>query len=302
MAKHWRRLPGLNYIRVFECSARHLNFVHAAGELNITPGAVSQQVRLLEQELGIALFDRQPRGVKLTTAGEHLFEAATQALDSLKMAIATIPKANASVRVSVSPTLAVRWLVPRLKSFYDLYPETEVSIDVSSSCMKVSNVPCDVAIVYAPNKKHDPQARLVFRDDALAVCSPRLANRLDANPALLKQCKLLCWSVQDNWPTWFKVKGLPFEDDLLKVQFSHLMLAIAAAEVGDGIALTSSAFVESELQSGRLVAVFGAPVQMAHSYYVTIDAQARASAAARSFVDWIGEVAQEADLPVEALA
>lgn len=290
-----KRMPPLNFVRVFECSARHLNFRRAAEELGVTPGAVSQQIRMLEISLEVPLFERLPKGLRLTTAGQQLYPVTGQVLRMLQDTVDRLPSPRQVVRVTAAPTLCTRWLVPRLSSFYERYPTIGVQIDATTPYVQLSNEPFDVAIRHARHISGSLHNEFLFADDVVAVCSPNIAMHYSDGVEDILKAKLLCWDTQDYWPSWFSAKGLTGYHSVNRISFSHLMLALDAAIAGQGVALTALKLVEHDLQQGRLVRLFGAPVATGSGYYVVARRESLASRHIAAFVDWIVDEARKVD-------
>lgn len=282
-----KRLPPLNFVKVFECSARHLNLHRAAEELGVTPGAVSQQIRALEANLGVPLFERLHKRLRLTVAGQQLFATSSQVLQMLQETVDRLPSPRQIVRITAAPTLCTRWLVPRLSNFYERHPNVGVLIDASIQYINLADEPFDVAIRHGRNGANSAQYEVMFPDDVVAVCSPSIASSISTD---MSTAKLLCFAAHDHWPCWFSAKGLTGYNKLDRVSFSHLMLALDAAIAGQGIALGPLQLVEHDLRQGRLVRVHGDPVMTGFSYYVVARREARHVAA---FTDWIIEEAAD---------
>lgn len=280
-----KRLPPLNFVKVFECSARHLNLHRAAEELGVTPGAVSQQIRALETNLGVPLFERLHKKLRLTAAGQQLFATSSQVLQLLQETVDRLPSPRQMVRITAAPTLCTRWLVPRLSTFYERHPNVGVLIDASIQYVNLADEPFDVAIRHGRNGANSAQHEVMFPDEVVAVCAPSLAASVTAD---ISNAKLLCFATPDHWPCWFHAKGLTGYNKLDRVSFSHLMLALDAAIAGQGVALSALKLVEHDLRQGRLVRLPGEPVATGFSYYIVARREARHVAA---FTDWIIEEA-----------
>ncbi len=248
-----KRLPPLNFVKVFECSARHLNLHRAAEELGVTPGAVSQQIRALETNLGVPLFERLHKKLRLTAAGQQLLATSSQVLQLLQETVDRLPSPRQMVRITAAPTLCTRWLVPRLSTFYERHPNVGVLIDASIQYVNLADEPFDVAIRHGRNGANSAQHEVMFPDEVVAVCAPSIAASVTAD---ISNAKLLCFATPDHWPCWFNAKGLKL--------------------------------VEHDLRQGRLVRLPGEPVATGFSYYIVARREARHVAA---FTDWIIEEA-----------
>lgn len=289
------RVPPLNALRVFESAARHLSLRQAAAELSVTPGAVSQQLRLLEASIGAPLFERLPRGLRLTPAGQQLAPAASQAMRLLEDTVERLRVSRPVVRFSGAPTLCTRWLVPRLGGFFERHPGMELQIDASQRLIDLASEPFDVVIRHGHGRETSPalERRLLFADDVIAVCAPEVAAAIGDRPENLGRAKLLCWSTQDHWPRWLRAKGLEAFEAADRASFSLLMLVLDAALAGQGFAVTSPRLVAPDLARGRLVSVFGPAVATGYSYYAIARPEALAKPHVRAFVDWVLEQAAD---------
>jgi LysR family glycine cleavage system transcriptional activator len=281
-----RHMPPLGWIRVFECAARHLNFRRAADELHVTPGAVSQQIKMLEESVGLPLFERRPHAMRLTPAGERLFPVATRAVHNIYDAVRALRSPRQVVRLTAAPTFCTRWLVPRLGSFYSQHPDIEISIDAAAGLVDLFNDPFDIAIRRVREMPSNFHVQRLFADDVVALCSPRMARLIDGDVANLKKTKLLIWSWQDYWSAWLEQAGGSRLEDYEQAQFSHLMLALEAAQAGQGVALTSPRLVRADLENGRLVHVLGPAVPSGYDFAVVARPDAIAAPHIRAFVDW----------------
>ena len=282
-----KRLPPLNFVRVFECSARHGNLHRAAEELGVTPGAVSQQIRSLETNLGVPLFERMHKKLRLTTAGQHLYATSAQVLQLLQETVDRLPTPRQMVRITAAPTLCTRWLVPRLSTFYERHPNVGVLIDASAHYINLADEPFDVAIRHGRDSAGSAQHVPMFRDEVVAVCAPSVAVSTASD---LANAKLLCFATPDHWPCWFNKRGISGYNKLDHVSFSHLMLALDAAIAGQGIALSALKLVEHDLKQRRLVRLPGEPVKTGYSYYVLARSEERH---VKAFTDWLVDEASK---------
>jgi LysR family glycine cleavage system transcriptional activator len=280
-----KRLPPLNFVRVFECSARHGNLHRAAEELGVTPGAVSQQIRSLETNLGLPLFERVHKKLRLTAAGQQLYATSSQVLQLLQETVDRLPTPRQIVRITAAPTLCTRWLVPRLSSFYERHPNVGVLVDASAHYINLAEEPFDVAIRHGRDGAGSAQHVPLFPDAVVAVCAPSVAASIAPD---LGNVRLLCFAPQDHWPCWFNKKGIGGYNKLDHVSFSHLMLALDAAIAGQGVALSALKLVEHDLKQRRLVGLLGEPVATGYSYYIVVRSEERH---VKAFTDWLVEEA-----------
>ena len=294
-----RHIPGLQSLKAFDASARHLNFTRAAQELNVTPAAVSHQIKELEESLGVTLFQRTSRHMQLTRQGQILKPAVSDALEGLTRALQRIRQSDNPMRVQVtaSPSIAAKWLVPRLDRFLDSVPGADVRIDVSSDPLDFDREDIDVAIRFGDGVYPGLNVEKLFHDTLFPVCSPELLKgpkRL-REPRDLLQFTLIHmeWEAQGavwpNWRMWMKAAGVKDFNDTRGLHFSQTSLAIQAAIDGHGVALGDSTLVGDDLAAGRLVKPFElslrSPAQFAYHLITRQDTADRPMT--KAFRNWI---------------
>ncbi|RJL19289.1 LysR substrate-binding domain-containing protein [Paracoccus siganidrum] len=258
-----RRLPPLHALRAFEAAARHLHFAHAADELGLTPTAISHQVRQLEQILGVELFHRYPRPVRLTAEGEKLYPVLRESLDRIAGTIAGLGagKGDEPLRLSVTVAFASRWLMPRLPQ---LRRQTGLSVAVEADDVAVdlhaSGI--DIAIRYAEQPGAEAEWHRLFPDRVIAVAAPGLvAGRAALSGREIMDLPLLHyrWKTRSgkapDWQRWQGLAGLAAEVPEIAQNFSEEIHAIDAAVAGHGVVLASEVLVADLLRSRQLVAL-----------------------------------------------
>jgi LysR family glycine cleavage system transcriptional activator len=263
-----RRLPPLNSLRAFEAAARHLSFKDAAAELNVTPGAVSQQVKQLEDHAGVALFKRMTRALALTEAGRIAAPRTTAAFDQLADAYELIRRRRGTDQlvVSVPPTFAARWLVPRLGRFQTRHPEIELRLDANNRLVDFARDDVDVGVRFGGGVYPGLVAECLLGQRVFPVCSPAL---LEGHPPLrepddLRHHTLVhhqhpdAAEVDPAWAMWLEAAGVAGVDATRGPRFSTYGLATDAAAGGQGVALGDDVLVADDLASGRLVRPFAA--------------------------------------------
>jgi LysR family transcriptional regulator, glycine cleavage system transcriptional activator len=247
----------LNTLRFFEVAARLGSFVKAADELRITHGAVSRQIRLLEESLGTDLFERRNRGVFLTPQGKQLQAAAQQAFERLDAAIDALrkPSHHVPLVVSCEPTISMKWLIPRLSDFYQQHPEVQLHIFASGGPVAFQRDGVDVAL--RRNDFHwgtDIHAEKVCDEWIAPVCAPALLKRgqlhLPSQKVLHTASRMSAW---ENWRNISKTNA----DHGDSQTYEHFYLSLQAACAGLGVAIGSAFMVQDEIDSKRLVAPFG---------------------------------------------
>lgn len=286
-----RRLPPLNALRAFEAAARHLSFTQAASELNVTQAAISHQVKALEAWLGVALFRRLNRVVRLTEEGQAYLPAVREALDSLAEATGRLLSGEESRTLTVSTldSFAVAWLLPRLKRFRALHPEIDVRITPSDHLVDFGREEVDMAIRYGRGDWPGLTSRRFMTEDMFPVCSPRL---LETGPPLnspsdLARHTLLHDDMAPDWRTWLLAAGADDLDPTRGPFFSHSHLVIQAAIDGQGVALGRSALVADALADGRLVRPLEVSLPVRFAYYIVYPERFAARTAIQAFSAWL---------------
>jgi len=264
-------LPPLNALRAFEAAGRLGSFKEAAAELHVTPGAVSQQVRLLEAWLGASLFERHNRQVKLTLAARAYLEKVGPLFEELSEATTQYGVAETVSRalsVNAPATFTLRWLVPRLAKFRVEYPDVEVKVETSNEPLESLRDDYDVIIRGGPDTFYGYSMRPFLSEERLPVCSPALLHREPLrSPDDLRQHTLLhTSSLPRLWPDWLASAQIPTLRPSAALTFDHFYLTLQAAIDGIGIAMGPTALVADDLAAGRLVAPFASPRLPSRSY------------------------------------
>jgi LysR family transcriptional regulator, glycine cleavage system transcriptional activator len=298
-----KRFPGLGSLRTLDAAARHLSFTKAADELGVTPGAVSVQIRAIEDRLGTRLFWRTSRAVSLTRAGETMALAAREALEVVARAVDRVGPAGGDRRVlavSVSLAFAAKWLVPRLDRFRRLHPGLDVRLDVTDRLADFAREEVDVAVRFGPGAYPGLRAdRLFDEEEVFPVCDPRLREGTPPlrRPADLRHHTLihLDWQAQDgswpDWRTWLLAAGVPEVDAAAGVRFRETALVIQAAIEGQGVALGNTSLVADDLAAGRLVRPFDLALKGSprFAYHLVAPRAAADRPAVAAFRAWILE-------------
>lgn len=264
-----RRLPSLNGLRAFEAAARHGSFVAAGVELSVTQAAVSRMVRLLEARLGFQLFERLPNGLALTAHGKALQPSLTAAFDS----IASITEQVAAMRttpvltIGVGPSFAVRWMIPRLASFYRQHPEIEVRIATGGTFNPFKD-DWTCGILLGNGDWPGLEAEPLFSADLFPVCTAAIARRLGKPSDLSKERLLQVAHSPEDWPLWLAAAKVKLRAGALGPSFGNYSMALQAALDGVGIAIGLSPYVEDDIAAGRLVAPFSLAVPKGRGWYL----------------------------------
>ncbi len=299
------RFPGLRTLRALDAAAEHLNFSRAAETMGVTPAAISNQIKELEDQIGVQLFLRTSRTMRLTREGEILSAATHEAIEVLTRALHRIRKLEnkAQLRVSSTPSIAAKWLVPRLDRFMAAFPGADVRVDVSSRLVDFDRDDVDVAIRFGNGRYPGLRAELLFQDTLSPVCSPKLISRdkpLRAPKDLLKHTLIhLDWEAQGqtwpNWRMWMLAAGIKDFDDRSGLHFGQTSLAIEAAINGQGVALGDSTLVADDIAAGRLVRPFDLALKAPSSftYYLITRTDTSEAPMVNAFRDWCLTEAQQ---------
>ena len=293
------RLPPLATLRTFEAAARHGNFSRAAEELHLTHGAISHQIKSLEQTLGVTLFRRDRRGVTVTPEGAALAAVMRDALAQIARGVEAVRgRPPRALTISVLPGFAANWLIPRLADFQARHPEIEVNIRAGQDLVDFARDDVDLAVRYGPGTWPGLVATRLMGEHVFPVCSPDFAGgRLPRTLAALAAAPLLHSPTQP-WDEWFRALGQAAPDVRRGPGFSEPGLLLRAAADGLGVALARSVLVQPELEAGRLVRPVPHSVPAAFAYYVVYPADAPMSAQLAALRDWL--LAQTKTLPAVA--
>lgn len=284
------RMPPLNSLRMFEAAARHESFVSAAHELHVTHGAVSRQIRQLEEQLQVALFERRNRAVFLTPQGTILFKACSEVMGTLAEAIHKITRPVIETRplvLSCEPTIAIRWLIPRLSDFRARYPEHHIHLLTAGGRVDFARDRVDMALRRNDFKWGDQCfAEPVAPEVTGPVCAPPQAPSLDGVRGRSTVLRLLHSRTRPTaWQRWQELVGKTLEPDGVE-HFEHFYLSLQAAGAGLGVAIGSVYMVEDDLRDGRLVAPFGF-VPDGSEYMLLSPTPFRDDERRLLFLDWI---------------
>lgn len=279
----------LNALRAFDVSARHLNFTRAAEELHLSPTAVSQHVKNLEQRLGVALFRRLPRGLALTDEGLALLPTLTESFARIAASLDGFAKPRGVgprevLTVGAVGTFAVGWLLPNLRAFQRAHPRVDLRIFTNNNRVDLAGEGLDCALRFGDGHWHGTEALALMRAPLAPVCAPAIAERLRTPRDLGREALLRSYRT-DEWAAWFAAAGLAAPIVHGVVFDSSLAMAEAAAQ-GAGVALLPTRMFARDLHSGRLVCPFDLEID-AGGYWLTRLKSRRATPAMRAFRDWL---------------
>jgi LysR family glycine cleavage system transcriptional activator len=291
------RLPNLTALRAFEAAARYQSFSKAADELFVTHGAVSHQIRGLEEELQTTLFARTGKRVILTEAGERYALQVRDALRTLLEATATVRNGGRGQRlvVSVLPSLASRWLMPRIGRFIERHPEIDIEVRASSEYADFARGEVDIGLRHGKGPYPGLYTETLIRDVYFPACSPLLkGGRLPTHPRDILSYRLLQSSGDEPWRLWFDAAGL---EDVPEPQHgpryldsSHLL---DAAIRGQGIALVRSSLALDDLRDGRLVRLFDIGASDGATTAVVCPPALKSTPRVQAFLTWLRDEVRE---------
>jgi len=287
-----RRLPPLNSMKCFEAAGRLLSFTDAAKELNVTQAAISHQIKIIEEYLGVPLFIRSPRKLTLTEQGKVLLPNIVEAFDKLSIAVESInheQQFSNMVNVRLAPSFAAKWLSPRLKYFWLQYPEIDLSLFHAHPAVDFEREEYDLAVTYGRGKWLNVISEPLLSLDFFPVCSPAfMAN--DKPLSEIDNLRYYTFLHDANYECWTEWLVLAGANDIVSNQgtiIDDTNVLIQAAIDGQGVALGSTTFVEDHLKSGRLVKPFDVTLRNDFAYYVVSTEQKLLNPAVRAFKDWL---------------
>jgi LysR family transcriptional regulator, glycine cleavage system transcriptional activator len=287
------RIAHLRAIQVFETVARTGNISSAAEALALTQSAVSYHINVLEQDLGVKLFDRGSRGVCLTEHGETFIPFVRDGLDSFERGLQALKKSEGStvVRVAVLPMFASRWLAPRLSSFWDQYPKTELLFSHDNNTYSNKKDPseiADIAIQWGYGDWPNVESRLLLNAPLVPACSPDLLKRAPIRSvADLANHSLLHVDNHAMWRQWLGAAGADpaIADKGLLMSDRHFQLSATLS--GVGVSLFIKSFIKEELESEKLVIPLDQEYRTQFAYYLVRPKHAKNAAIIRQFHDWV---------------
>lgn len=297
------RLPQISALRAFEVAARCLSFTQAARELNVTQGAVSHQVKGLEELLGVKLFHRERQRLRLTDNGLGYLPFVREAIDRLKAGADYLnARENSGVlTVSVSPNFAAKWLVNRMGDFNRNAPDIDLRITASMDHVDFDSNDVEMAVRHGHGDWPDLHVTKLTREDIFPVASPEFlrANPGLRSPADLMQQTLLNDTSRNDWPLWFAAADLDAEKVVLGPSFDQTNIVIDAAIAGQGVALARSALAAHDIRTGKLVRMFDVSLPAPYGYFIVCPKATADQNKIVRFRDWL---IAEAAADLEALS
>lgn len=303
MATLNRSLPPLGSLVAFDAAARHLSITRAADELSLTQAAVSRKIRGLEEDLGVALFRRLHRSLRLTAEGERLHAAVSGSLWRIAETAEGLREQGAPSQVSISTTIAFAtlWLMPRLSRFRAAHPDIELRLTAGDHHIDVEGEGIDAAIRYGDGRWRGLAAEPLLQEDVFPVCSPGYLQRNPgiASPADLRAHPLLHLDVSYrnwmDWGEWFRTFELQAPPVKRGLRFNTYTILIQAATAGEGVALGWRNLVEEFLAAGTLVRPIDAVCPSGGAYHIVWPDTAEPSAEMQCFVEWLRKEARDSE-------
>jgi LysR family glycine cleavage system transcriptional activator len=284
----------LNALRVFEAAARHLSFTRAADELAVTPAAVGQHIRALEDVLGVLLFKRSARALDLTPEAERALPALRQGFERFEEAVRLMQQTQGSsvLTVSVPPSFAAKWLVPRLDRYTSTRPHMQIRVLAQERIVDFTTENLDLAIRYGAGQYPDVHVEQLMEEDVAAMASPEVAATLTSVEQLKSAVLIHDDSTPENadaptWSHWLRAAGVEHDDAERGMRFNLSALVIEAAATGKGVALVKQALAAGELQSGRLVRLFNSREKSRFAYWMVAPEPQWRQKKVQEFTSWL---------------
>jgi len=296
MSDALQRLPNLAALRAFEAAARHENFSRAAEEVHLTHGAISHQIRALEDELGMQLFQRHGKRIAITPEGQRFAAVVRKSLGDIAAA-ATELRDSTRVRrlvITAVPSLAARWLAGRMGRFIDRHPDIEVTMQTTTELVDLTRGQADVAVRFGSGSYPGVKSEMLIGDYLYPVVSPHFrGGNLPRTPQDLTPDILLRSDSNEPWTAWFHAAGVDLPEPGGGVVFDDSSMLLRSAAAGHGVAIARHLIAMPEIADGDLVRLFDIAVRCRYSYYIVYTERAFAKPQVRAFRDWLVAEAEE---------
>lgn len=285
-----RRTLPLSALRAFESAARHLHLGRAGEDLGVTHGAISHQIRNLEQILGVELFSRVHRRLELTAAGARLYEAVSGGFDRILQGTLHLDPESISgtLNIGCTPTIAANWAIHHICAFQAAYPQIKIHLLEIQPRQKDIAKQIDVAICYGQPNQAGREIVKLATPSIFAVCSPALIHR---NIKTIRADNIaeqtLLHDGQNSWNDWFRSMHVDLPNPQSEIHFANTYMALQAARLGFGVALCNEFETQNDLNEGTLVRLIRKPVAESQNYYLVTNPPAERSVRSRLFEDWI---------------
>lgn len=297
-----RALLPLNALRAFDAAARHLSFKKAAEEISVTPAAISQQIRTLEEYLDIQLFIRDRQYLRLTKHAELALPTLEEAFEKFEKTIDILTESDKDndLRLSISPSFASKWLIPRLGSFHDRHEEIAVRVSASMEVINFKNTDFDLAVRYGRGNYPGLYVEELMKEEIFPVCAPDLITGDNSiktyedlrNVTLIHDDSSLEDESCPKWDMWLKAIGITLPNDSKRVHFNTTQLTIEAALAGRGVALAKRTIAKGDLENGRLIRLFDRAMPIDFAYYIVCPESRREIPKVKAFINWLREEAK----------
>ena len=295
MLEFRKTLPQLDPLIAFEAAARRGSFARAAEELNVTASAVSQQIRSLETQLSVELFERRHRSVKLTMRGEKFYNSVSMALVHLQSAArdARLSDGLQEILVMADTSIAAHWLVPRMKRFKEMHPNIALSIKATDDPLELLQDNTQIALLQGDGKWRGYDAHLLFEEEIFPVCAPSYVGKLGnpVEPENLSGADLLDLDYENwqwmNWTIWLTEMRLPQPQKPRALRMNSYPLLIEAAKRGAGVALGWKHLVDEDLSTGHLIKPVDASIKTSYGYYIATPHNQALTPASVAFLSWL---------------
>jgi LysR family transcriptional regulator, glycine cleavage system transcriptional activator len=286
-----RRLPALNGLKAFEAAARHESFTRAAEELCVTQGAVSHQVKALEAELGLKLFQREARRLVITETGRDYLEVVRDALDRIALGTERLQTRQSTgvLTVSTSPNFASKWLVHRLGRFAETYPDIDLRVSATLNHIDFAREDVDIAVRHSEGAASGLDCIRLYTEELLPVCSPKLLEGAKGlrKPADLAYHPLLHLDNRQDWSKWLDAAGVTEADLSRGPVLNQASIILDAAVDGQGVALARTGLAAHDLINGRLVRPFDLALPVSYAYWIVCPRATSALPKIATFRDWL---------------
>jgi LysR family glycine cleavage system transcriptional activator len=293
-----QRLPPLNALKVFEAAARHESFTRAAEELSVTQGAVSHQVKALEADLGIKLFNRERQRLVITEAGRDYLTVVRDALDRIALGTERLLQRQSAgvLTVSTSPDFAAKWLVHRLGHFAEAHPEIDLRVSATLHHVDFAREEVDLAVRHGDGNWPGLETVRLSSEQLFAVCSPKLLSgrRRLIKPSDILKYPLLHMDSRADWAKWLQAAGLEDAEVIHGPVLNRASMVIDAAINGQGVALARTTLSAWDLINGRLVRPFPETLRLSKTYWIICPKATATLPKIVTFRDWLlGEAAHD---------
>ena len=297
-----KRLAHLNGLRAFEATARLGSYMRAAAELGVTPAAVGQHVRLLEAQFGSALFERQGRKLAPTEAARAVLPDVKEAFDRLAQAADRLREARRAtvVTVTLSPSFAAKWLIPRIEGFRMTHPDVDLRLDTTDRLVDLARENIAVGVRYGSGRYPGLESTLLMGEEVFPVCSPSLVTRVRPlrEPEDLRYFKLIHDTTMEShasfptWATWLKAAGARKVDARPGLRINSSIMALQSAIDGQGVTLTRSVIAGDDLRQGRVIRPLLTSCPTNFSYYLVYPSGVPLSRVSSAFCHWLKQEAR----------